>query len=216
MKSVFFIPDNERRDVYDDIQKRWNNFFRNQYKKLCKTEPKFELHIQSGERIYTEEDFSLMHTMLEGEIFAVEDFHCSADFILNPGVKEILFKVKIWGKVNGVTVTEIERRTVYCYLYYLKVDATDFTETKKLVIGVDKSKSSLLGCFDPIAPPSCLKQKQLALGNITTTDTFDNFTKTFIFPIIRNSLVEFMLPSGDLKDETEDNPLTLHPKFGTW
>lgn len=215
MKSVILIPGNEKRDGYDDIQKRWNGFFRNQYKKFCTREDKFWLSFFDGVRLFTEEDFYLTHAVLEGESFIVDDFHCSADFLLNPEVKEITYKVKVWGRVNGVTVSENEKRTVYCYVYHLNVNASDFTSTKKLVISKDKGNPASFTSFD-YTPEICKKQKDLALGNITTTDTFDNFTKTFIFPIIRNSLVEFMLPSGDLKDEAEDNPLTQHPKFGTW
>lgn len=215
MSKIVLIPDNEKRDGYNEIQKRWNNFFRNQYKKVCKDNEKFRLSIFDGVRLYIEEDFSLTHTVLEGEFFVVDDFHCSADFVLNPGVKEIIYKVKIWGKMEGVTVSESEKRTVYCHGYQLKINASDFVSNKKLVISWDKSKPASFASFD-YSPEICRKQKDLALKNIVMKDAFDNFNKNFIFPIIRNSLVEYLLPNKDLKDEVEENPMALHPKFGTW
>lgn len=207
---------------------RWCSYYREIYRKYREKHGGFNLAFPPGATVRLESDYKIRRPLIEGEELSVTDFYCGTGNSDALDSSEVTFYVTVFGKIDGAYALPSEQNNIYMYKYELGVDITKYRTTSQFPIEYNYIYTKMIynkrffTCTTPILS-TLLNCKKLALQTLVPKETegfkelatFDNFTQSCIFPIIRNVLIE-CLPVDKQATPSELNPLAENPSFGTW
>lgn len=222
------IADNTEKGSILNAELRWREYFRERYRKYREEHGEFVLTFSPGSIASLEADRRKKRTFIEGETLNVVDFYCGTDSSLSLNSPEVVFYVRVLGKIDEAYASPFEQDDIFTFDYELRTYTSDYKTTKQISIEYEYPFTKMIynkrffTCTTPISS-TLLEYKKLALQTLVPIEiegfkeltTFDNFTQSWIFPIIRNALVE-CLPVDKQEEPLEFNPLAENPSFGTW
>lgn len=221
------IADNTEIGNIYTAETRWTEYFAKIYRKYCENHKGFNLAFPPGTKISLDTKYS-PRTFIEREWLNVVDFCCGTCDSRSLQRSEVIFYVRVLGKVVGDYVLPSEEDEIYSFRYEVKADTSNYQTTKQIPIEYDfPFDNRFYGehffiCAEP-TPSVLLEHKKLALTTLVPKSKktweelgfFDNFTQSCILPIVRNALVE-CLPVEKVELPSQINPLATNPYFGTW